>query len=47
MSRLGLALVLGGVGALDAVADVLVQVLRVMVELLVRLIKDTGAGVRR
>lgn len=33
-----LALVLGGVGALDNVANVIVQILRVVFELLVRLI---------
>jgi hypothetical protein len=34
-----LALVLGGVGALDDVANVIVQILRVVFDLLVRLIK--------
>ena len=33
-----LALVLGGVGALDAVANVIVQILRVVFDLLMRLI---------
>ena len=33
-----LALVLGGVGALDDVANVIVQILRVVFDLLVRLI---------